>query len=220
MKKVAIGVIVAIVVIGAVLWVLTSRKDKNTSQNTQSAQSQQQTPSASTDNFNPQPLDNMDFTATLTTTTPNGGSVNASVEYDKDTNAWHYSGQSNGSTIEAIYAPDAYYLKMNESWMKLPLTQASQSFNPSQYKYDQASLKDFQNKVQNKGTGECPAGTCQIWEITDYQSNDKITFFVDKKTNRISQIVTEAAGGKNTITYSYKDASVQIPENATVAPGA
>ncbi len=219
MKKVVIGILAVILVIGAGVWLVKKKGNNQTAQN-QSTQSSQPTSTTTPASFNPQALDGLEYTATLTTVTPNGGNVSATVEYDKDTNAWHYSGQSDSSSIEAIYATDAYYIKTNGNWMKLPLTQASQSFNPSQYKYDQASLKDLQGKAQDKGTQNCPAGTCQVWEVSNYQNNDKITFYVDKKTNRISQIVTEAAGGKTTIVYSYKDVTVDIPTNAVSAPGA
>lgn len=224
------SVVLALLVIGGVFWVVKG-KNKDSSSSSQanshsdqqspsqksSQKSQKQSPSGQT-TFNPLPLADTEFAATLTTATANGGSVNASMEYDKDNNAWRYIGQSNGIKVEAVYTTDAYYINAGGNWMKLPLSQGTQAFNPSQYKYDQATIKDFQAKVQNKGTQSCPSGTCQVWEIANYQGNDKITFYTDTSSNRISQIVTESSAGKSTIVYTYKDINVTVPANVTEAP--
>ncbi len=228
-KIIIISVIVALLVLGSIFWITKSKNNKNSSTQSNSSsdkessseKSSQKTQKQSTANattFNPLPLSDTEFAATLTTATTNGGSVNASMEYDKDSNAWRYTGQSNGIKIEAIYTTDTYYMNTGDSWIKLPLSQGTQAFNPSQYKYDQATIKDFQSKVQNKGSQSCPSGTCQVWEITNYQGNDKITFYIDTSSNRISQLITESSAGKSTIVYTYKDITVTVPTNVTTAP--
>lgn len=222
------SVVLALLVIGGVFWVVRGKGNNKSSsspltdsssdkQSSSEKTTQKQSPSGQT-TFNPLPLTDIEFAATLTTATANGGSVNASMEYDKDNNAWRYTGQSNGVKIEAVYTTDAYYMNAAGNWMKLPLSQGTQAFNPGQYKYDQATIKDFQAKVQNKGTQSCPSGTCQVWEIANYQGNDKITFYTDTSSNRISQVVTESSAGKSTIVYTYKDINVTVPANVTEAP--
>lgn len=223
---IAMAIVLALLALGGTLWIVKGKDKKNTSSSSQdnsqsnqesSQKSSKQSPkqsSSSQTTFNPQPLTDIEFAASLTSAASNGSSISANMEYDKDTNAWRYAGQSGGSAIEAIYTTDAYYIKMGESWMKLPPEQGTQTFNPGQYKYDQSSIKDFQSKVQNKGQQSCPAGTCQVWEVSNYQGNDKITFYTDISSNRISQVITESSAGKNTIIYTYKDITVTAPANA------
>jgi len=215
-KKLILGIVIAAVLIGGGIgFVIVSNEDGESDQSNQTNTTQQ---SADGTTFNPVATDGLEFAATLTTTTPENVSVTATIQYDTSSKAWQYTATNDGETLEAIYTADAYYIKSGETWLKLPLSQGAQTFNPDQYDYSGSTLSDLQAKVASQGTAACPAGTCHVWKVEGYEGNSAVTIYVDTATNRISQVVAESAAGTSTIVYDYKDVTVTIPTEVSTVP--
>jgi len=206
MKKSLMIVVAIVAVVAGGAFVVTRSGDTPTNDSSQTIQSSNQT-------FSPVNTMQQSFVATITTT---GGQQNLTTNVEHDGNGnWHYTASVGGQTSEVVSTADAYYTKQGDTWYK---SASSQGFSKDAYEVTPDELASFQSAVSYKGTESCSAGQCHVWEATNYQGNDKLTFYVDVASNRIVRMVSRVGASTTDITYEYKPVTVQIPTNAQELP--
>lgn len=217
-RNLIIAIIAGILVLGGGVLFYAMQSDTQSNLTESTTPQNQEEQSTNTAEFDPANTLENDFEATIATEADNV-SFNASVEYDKDTKSWRYVAENSDQQMELIVTSDAYYSKVNGNWIKLPTSgEANTGFDADAYEVTAEELADFQSRSSYEGEASCPAGTCDLWVVENYEGNTKLSFYVDKETNTINQLITESDRGTNTITYTYKDVSVEVPENAQEVP--
>jgi len=220
-RNLIIGFVVSgLVVVGGVGYFLT-QKDSGSSTNSLSVSKPEATnQEADSTAFNPQNTLQSDFVATVETTGDDtAGAFAIEIEFDADAKVWRYITTSEDGGMEMIVTEDATYTKTDDQWIKLPTSgDSTTGFDRDTYELSDDEIADFQKSAGYKGEASCPAGTCDLWELEGYEGNDKLAFYVDKKTNTVNQLVTTTGATTNTITYTYKDVTIEIPANAQELP--
>lgn len=211
--NVLIAAAAVIVLGGAGAFVLT--RDKKTNDTTSSGTSQKTNSANSA--FDAVSTEGLSFVATLTTQAE-GKELVSTMESDAKTGAIKYTANTGVSPVTMIYTKDAYYMCQDASTcMKYSLTQGnSAGFDPKSFQYDNSEIDNYKNTSAQLGTESCPAGTCSVWKVGAAETESKI--YIDKKTRRVSQVITGAADATSKIVYEYKDVSVVVPTNAQEVP--
>lgn len=213
MKKFIPIIVVALLIVGGGAFYLinNSQKSEDTTQTSSSE-------NASSNVFNPVNTLSEPFVVSFKTEGEQGG-TSANIEYDGKEN-WRYTSQSADNSTEMIITPSANYMKNGETWFKLPTdSSTAQVFQKDAYQVTDSELKDFQAAVTYRGEEACPAGSCYVWVAKNYKGNDSLEFYIDKKTNRINQLITSTKTGKITIIYDYKPVTITIPTVVSEIPG-
>ena len=209
-----IGAVAAVVIVGGGAAYLATKEDNNGAQNTSQQSSGNSTAGEGT--FAPVSTKGLAFEATISTAGGPSEISEAKLEYDgKDKT--RYSAIVNGNTTQFIYTTDAYYSCADNECLKFPNTQSGTSgFNPSDYEYDEAKIADRKDKSTYKGKKDCPAGTCDVYEVN--VDSAVSTFYIDTKTKRISQVEGTVSGVTSKIVYNYKNINIEVPANAKELP--
>ncbi len=217
-RNLIIAILVGVAVIGGgvALYATQSDNDNNLANTDNSEQADQQESGTAT--FSPENTLESDFEATIATESDTT-TFEATIEYDADSKAWRYVAKNSDQDMELIVSTDAYYSKVEDKWIKLPSSgESGTGFDREAYELTDEELAEFQSRSSYKGEVSCPAGTCDLWEVENYEGNNKLSFYVDKETNTINQLVTVTASGTSTITYTYKDVTIEIPTDAQEVP--
>lgn len=220
MSSKRIIIIVAVVlVLGLAAFLLLSNDDDssgdqaNANNGTQQADSEGQQTADS--NFSPVGMMDMAFEATVDGTDADGKSYQMLLQYDGEGRT-RMSGEQNGTRFETVFTSDAFYSCEGENCVKFPISQSDNSpFTPGEYVYEDEDFTDFKNSATYKGTGDCPAGTCDIWEVTEDGYTSQL--YLDSN-QRISKVEGSSAEGSVSITYVYKNVNIEIPQNAQTIP--
>lgn len=207
-RPVIIGAIVVILLGGGgAAYVLTKDDDKppqNTSQNDSNANA-----------FDAVSTEGLEFTAKITTSGASG-TTEATLEHD-DQNNTRYVSDIGGMQTEVIYTADAYYSCQAGNCTKFALSQSSSSgVNPGDYTYDESKLAGYRDNSTHKGRQDCPAGTCDVYEVS--VGGTTSTIYIDTDTKRISQVESTISGATSKIVYEYKDVTINVPTNAQTVP--
>ena len=216
-KKLIVGIVVGVAVVGGGVYYVSQNKDDNTSDN--STNQQTSTEEGSTQAaFDVQPTTNQSFVATISTTTAEGKTSQASMEYDSTNSNVRYTASSDDRTLTIIYTTDAYYMcQTADNCIKYPLNGVGDSgFDRTAYEFSTEKLATLKNTSAYQGTKDCPTGTCDVWKVTEgaYES----TLYIDTNTKTIVQIESASNGTTSKIVYEYKDVSITPPANATEIP--
>lgn len=218
MSRSAIVWIVGILVIaGGVGGYFVTRDGNDNDSSSQTSSSLNNNGQSSGDkSFAPVSTEGLAFAATITTS-GEAGTNEAKIEYDGKEKT-RYSATKDGQQSEIIYTADTYYFCASGSCIKYPISQSGASgFSPGDYQYDETELGNYKNNASYKGRQDCPAGTCDVWAV----SNEGVisSIYIDTDTKRISQVEGSQNGTTTKIVYEYKDVSIEIPANAQEAPG-
>jgi hypothetical protein len=213
-KKSASIIILLLLIVGVAAWQLTKKSPNNAV--TTTPPSSAPTSSSNANVFNPLATSGSSYQATITTTAA-GTTSNATMAFDKNTGNVQYTGSAGGQNISIVYTKDAYYLcQTATTCIKYATGQGAASFNPASYEYTDAQLAGYRAGASYHGKQSCPAGTCDVWQVTNAGYTSSL--FVDTKTKRISQVQATTAASTSKIVYSYQNVSVTVPANATTAP--
>lgn len=209
-KRLIIGVIVAFVLIGGGVFFAT-REDNNKTSNNSSANISTEQASDSA-GFAPVSTEGLAFSADITL----DGQTQATIQSDGKGNI-SYSSTQNGQDSRVVYTPDTYYVCTGDSCFKYAIgTSSPVSFNPSDYQYTKDQLSGYQSNAVNKGRQSCPAGTCDVWSVTNAGVTSNI--FIDTNTKRINQVESSTDGKTTRIVYDYKTVVIDVPTNAQSLP--
>lgn len=223
MSKTIIGLVVAglVVVGGAAYFVVNKNSDKDTpaaSQTADNSSDDSSTNSGDGPSFAPATTDGLSFEAT-STVEASGKTIVSTIAYDGKQN-YQYSADQGGQSVSTIVTKKAVYVQVDDQWYKYAANYSS-GFNPADYKYDASTLDAWKASSDYKGQGDCPAGTCDIWEVSTGAEGQQATstVYLDTSTNRISKLVSETGSGNFTIEYNYKPVTITVPKNAKTFPG-
>lgn len=223
-KKMIIGaLILAILLIaGAAAYITSQDEDQSAKEENQSTQQEIDNQNANNqnqaENFDVASTEGLSFVSTISTTSE-GKTTTATMEYDKTTGSVRYTSQAEGQDLVMIYTKDAYYMcQTAETCIKYPTSQGDTSgFDSDSYQYSENELNDIKSSAFYQGQKDCLSGTCDVWKSTlgDYES----LMYIDAKTKRIVQVESTSAAGSSKITYEYKDVSIVPPTNVQTIPG-
>ena len=146
------------------------------------------------------------------------------LEYKiKDQNTWEMNGTFEGDNIRMIRSGEEVYIydSSSDSWQAFPIT--AQNFDaqdPGSYNFTQDEYQEFINKADNIGERDCPAGTCDVYEVKDQVVNDlenvKVAqVYIDKSSGAPSKFYYEETTG-NTVDAEFQygvDVNVEVPTN-------
>lgn len=218
--KIIVGVVVLALVGGGIYFATQNKDDstnnsENTSQN-QSTENQNQSSSEQQASFAPLSTKNTAFVATFTTSDPSQQGALVIESDGKGTSRLTVT--RNNEKTTTIYTTDAYYLCQGDNCIKYPIASANAGQNPAQYDYDESDIAAAKNSAKYQGQQSCPAGTCDVWVVTE-EDGHTTSVYVDTKTKRVSQVEAEHDGEKTKIVYEYKAVTINIPTNAQSIPG-
>ncbi len=161
--------------------------------------------------FDPIASQDLSFAATISGT-QEGELFQATMESDGEGN-FQMTSMFDGQETRIITTKDAYYTCTGDDCIKMPQSQnTANDYNIDSYVYTDEDIESYQENARYEGRGECPAGTCDIWVVTEAEGTSKI--YIDSSSRRISQIETEADGESSKIVFEYKDVTIQVPVNA------
>ena len=215
MNKRLIIIIVVLALIGGGIAVATRGNDKNKSADNSSKASSQTSssqPAANSNSFAPVSTEGQPFVATISS----DGTTQGTIQSDGKGNT-SYESTQNGTTTRIVYTSDAYYICTGSTCYKYVLGASSPvSFNPSDYQYTKDKLTGYKSGATYKGKQSCPAGTCDVWSV----SNAGVTssLFIDSKSKLISQVESSLNGKTTKITYEFKAVTIDVPTNAQTLP--
>ncbi len=159
-------------------------------------------------------MTNTAYVATISGQSPEGP-IDAVMEHDGN-DRFRFSTQQDGISGEFIITPTATYTCQDGQCMEFAQGQQSLDIDPRDFSYDEGDLEEFSTNAVRVGTEPCPTGTCNVWEITDEDEVSRI--YVDTDSSRIAQVTGSGADGEFTITYEYRDVTIDIPENVQPMP--
>lgn len=215
MKKVLIigGVLVLIVGAAAGGYLLFVKNDDSTG----TSSSGQNQDAGSSSEFSPVSTEDTPMIATITTS-QDGEKNTIVMKFDGEGNN-EYSIEQEGEEVRFVTTGDAYYMCRVSGCFKYANTQEqSGTTNPDQYEYNQTDIDNFKKQATYKGQQSCDGGTCDVWEISNFNGGGTATFYLDSDSKRIVKIASTFNGSTSTITYDYKSVTIDIPENAQELP--
>ena len=211
-KKLIIGIIIAALVVGGgTAYMLTNSSGE---ENPYSQQQAQQTEETSAE-FNPVPTNDLAFEASATGDSSTGD-FTATILFDGQGNA-SYSGESKGQTFEAYLADGSFIICNEGTCYKLLSAGGEVPVREDQYSYDQEDFNEFKDVASYQGREDCPAGTCDVWLVDHSEHSGTTKVFLDSN-NRVSRLITDTEDGSFTISYKYKDVTIDLPDNVQEFP--
>lgn len=204
-----IGAVVLLAGGGFAVWQLQNDTDETTEEQVSGQQVDE-----SEFAFVAEAMTNVAYVATISGQSPEGP-IEAIMEHDGN-NRFRFSTQQDGISGEFIITPSATYTCQDGQCMEFAQDQQSLDLNPADFSYDESDLEEFSSNAVRIGRESCPTGTCNVWEITDEDEIARI--YVDVNSNRIAQVTGSGEDGEFTITYDYRDVTIDIPENVQPMP--
>ncbi|HRF28630.1 MAG TPA: hypothetical protein PL051_03265 [Candidatus Saccharibacteria bacterium] len=204
MKRVAVAAVVAVLLVGAgvaaYFYIQSSNSVANSDTNTSD-----QTPT-----FKPQQTAGVSFVATYTANSKDSEVTTGTIEVNAAGDS-KYTGMAGGKEFTSYSVAGQYVSCVDGTCIKLASNNNQESIASGEYRYSDEDFAKFSSKAVYKGKKDCPAGTCEAW---GYDDDDVTTeMFIDSK-NRLSKLQGERKNGSSyTITYEYKDVTVELPKN-------
>ncbi len=215
MKKVLIIVGVLVLVVGAAAGgYLFFVKDNGSTDTSSSAQNQD---TGNSSEFSPVSTEDTPMVATITTT-QDGEKNTIVMAFDGNGNS-EYAIDQEGKEVRFITTEDSYFMCNDSGCFKYANTQEqSGTTNPDEYEYSQSDIDNFKKQATYKGQQSCDEGTCDVWEVANFNGGGTATFYLDSGSKRIVKIASTFNGSTSTITYDYKNVTIEIPANAQELP--
>ncbi len=168
--------------------------------------------------FNPVATEGVPVVATVTTT-QDGETQTFVMEFDGNGNS-QYEMDSDGQTIRFVTTKDAHYMCNDaQGCFRYPTSDAQQgAVDPGQYEYSQSDIDNFRANATHKGQQSCSTGTCDVWDVSNFQDSGTATVFIDTASKRIVKIESTFNGSTSTIEFDYRDVTIEIPTDAQELP--
>lgn len=198
MNKKTTAIIAAVIAVLAIIGIVAAVNMNNNDQGTNN-QTSQTSNSDPAKEFNPQSLESVSYVAT-TKVTVSGQTVESITESDGK-GTLKTSSVSGGMTSESYINGGRLTTCINGE-----CTTATVEGNSQEAAAATQDASQYKDSAKHSGTGECPAGTCQVWKATGPAGD--VTYYIDDQ-NRISKLVVDASGAETT--YEYKDVSITVP---------
>lgn len=209
MILIIVVVVLAVAGVGYYVW---QNQNNDSSSSTNTTEQITLTATNGGPDFNPASTEDLAFEATISGT-QEGQPYNATLKFDGDGNSEIIT-SSDGQEYKLITTPDAFYSCSNGTCYKMSNSAGSQTFDTSDYEYTEEDITAFRSTSTYVGERTCASGTCNVWQLSDETGNTTL-LYVDTGTNRITQIDLTSNGETVTISYDYKNVTIEIPANAT-----
>ncbi len=194
--------VMALGMIGLGYWVMQLMGQSNSSPTTQIPQRNSQ-PS-----FDLTPNSDQDYIARFSAQTATR-TINGEMEQDASGATRLTMSNDEGKVIttytingETIVCADGSCLSVGPTPAALP---------EGQYSFDPAAAERFRQNSTYKGAQDCPAGTCETWQV-DMGNGDSGVFFMDSK-GQLSKMTSKSSSGTYELVFQYKDVDIARPEN-------
>jgi hypothetical protein len=214
-KKVLIIVGVVVLVVASAGAYLLLTNNEATEETTQSTSEETSTVENA---FSPVSTEGQSFVATINTTLD--GEVNeATLSFDGEGKS-EYVATANGQTQRFVYTPDAYYsCNDTQGCFKFNLSDsAGPTVDPEEYQFKEEKAQDFNETANYEGQKSCDVGTCDVWVSNSFENQGKTTIYLDARDKKIVKIESTVDGTTSTITYDYKDVTIEVPTDAEELP--
>ncbi|MCA9323832.1 hypothetical protein KC992_01890 [Candidatus Saccharibacteria bacterium] len=213
-RNVLIAIIAVLVIAGGgAAFVLTRSNDEDSTSGTNNAsnsQSNDQSSNASNNEgrtFNPKATASQAFVATISGTSEGSETLSGTIESDGQGNS-HFIGTQAGQTAEYYTLSDGTYIFcQNGACYKASAENSADEADD--YSFKEEDILKFRDTASYVGTDDCPAGTCDVWQVNDNGTDTRI--YIDTKTQYVSQVVGTQDGDTFKVVYEFKD-------NVTVTP--
>jgi len=218
----AIGILVALLVIGAGTFAYFAAQD-TPDNNEESSNSQNQSASNGQEalaTFDPVLAEGVSYVATISGTSE-GQPVQGTIESDGQGNSKFSFSQGEESGDLYLTSEATYSCSKNEGCVKFDRTNGNtngfdEALNPSRFDYSEEDFKSFKDQATYEGRQSCPAGTCDTWTVVDEQGYESKIYLDD--SNRVSQVEGKDETSNITLTYEYRDVTITPPANAQEIP--
>lgn len=199
-KKSTIIAVVAVAVLAVIGIVVAMNLNKDTSKSEQTNTSNSTKLADPAKEFSPQALDSLAYVATSKMTV-SGQTITGTTESDgKGTQKT--TSETAGMKSESYITGDTVVTCMNGQCSKTTVSAADKEASAALT----SDLSKYKDSATNAGTGDCPAGTCQVWKANG--PSGEVSYYIDSQ-NRISKIAL--GDGNMEMTYDYKDVSITVP---------
>src|SRR5690606_7602841 len=206
MKKVALGLIVIVLVAaGAVGYFRFMKKSDGEPHANQASQNRE-----ANDDPNKLQFESTEKTPMVVTITTkaDGKTATTTMQFDGEGRS-QYEAKQNGQVMTFIIDKTHYYTSNDVGCYKFANMQEQQGeTDPKQYQFDQTKIDELSAEATYKGKQSCSRGTCDVWELKNFQSQGSAEVFVDSATKRISSINSQFNGSTTTITYAYQPVTI------------
>ena len=214
-KSVLIAIVAAVLVVGGAAAFFLTREDSSTNNNETGTQDTTPAENGAADTsqeFAPLSTEGRDFSATITV----NGDTSGTFEQDGDKT--RFASTVDGQRGEFIYTPDATYSCTEGECFKFPNdSDAADGFDTDDYEFSESDLEKLRTDAKYEGRKDCPAGTCDVWTVTDEGTTSSV--YIDTKTRLISQVEGTYDGDVTKIVFEYRDVIIEVPANAQEFPG-
>lgn len=201
---VVIVAIVAVIAVGVGIFIFTgsNKNDDSTTSNTDSSNKP---------TFEPKSTEGVPYVAKLSGAAGDSA-IAATIEYDGKGNS-HYVGTAPEAS-EMYKIGDEYIMCTNATCMAM--STASNPAGSGQSTYSHKDITSWKKSAVYKGKQDCPAGSCDAWQVT--QDSYTGTIFV-ASNGRVSRTIWKSDKTNMTIDLEYKDVTINRPENVQTIPG-
>lgn len=211
-KKIIIGAIVTIVVVGGGIGAyVMSRNADNDANNGLNSQTTESMTSAAT--FSPVPNDSVSFEATLTGKAER--EYTATLRYDGKGNSSYSSDYGDGAFTMYMFG-DEYISCYGETCFRLPDSNGDGNASEATQTYSEEDVNTFRNAATLKQASvKCGDETCSVWDVKTKTFEG--TFYLDSK-QRMKKVEGAKDGTTWTMEYTYKPVTITRPANVTDSP--
>lgn len=203
----------ALLVVGGASLYIWSSGDDDSDESTET--SQNETNEEGSPTFSPLATNAESFEAKMVGTTADGQNYTATIEFDGQDNSHYYGDFGTDQTFEVFSLNGRTIFCSENACFENPSEATSSPVTSDQYEYSDEDLTAYRDGANYVGEQSCPAGTCDVWEVTREGYTGK--FFVDSN-GRISKAEWTGAEGNFSLEYAYKTIVITEPENVQTFP--
>lgn len=184
-------------------WVMQQRNDSSSTPTTQ-------VPRGSTGPiFNLSPNTKQDYIARFSAQTATR-TINGEMEHD-ESGATRLTMSNDDGKVATTYTIDGETILCSDGRCLSVGPSSTSALPESQYSFDAAAAERFRQSSTYKGRQDCPAGSCEAWEV-DMGNGDSGVFLMDKD-GLLSRMTSKTSSGTFEINFQYKDVEISRPEN-------
>lgn len=145
--------------------------------------------------------------------TENDVPYSGTVSYDGQGN-YLLDGQFKNDRLRFYQINDTFISCQNETCYSL--TTGENGVDASTYTYSQETIQEYSNYAKYVGRSDCPAGTCDTWNVAKEGEIDATIYVADDGK------ISKAEGTSNSTSFvalfTYQPVTIQEPENVIESP--
>ena len=211
-NKLLIGIVVLVVGAGGATFFALNQSDDTTENGSQTNQTSERSDAENNNSeptFNPQITGNKAFVATIEGTSEGSQAITGTIESDGEGNL-RFEGVTAGESAEYYILADGRYI-VCQAGSCFSTSSETSGFSADDYNVTDDDVAEFKDTATYVGKEDCPAGTCDVWQVNDEGVETKI--YISTKDSLVSQVVGVDDVDTFKIVYEYKDVTINPPTN-------